>query len=71
MEKAKQRYKNEKQEFYLSFFEDNGYEEKLVNGFYLVKSQNGDTKKWQVGLYTRDSFKRYKDFSGVQGRLIE
>lgn len=59
---SKKESKN-KQNFLLSFFEDNGYEEKMVNDFYLVKNWNGNTKTWQVGIYTKDSFKLYKEFT--------
>ena len=52
-----------KQEFLLSFFNDNGYEEKQVNGFWLVKQWNGNTKDWQVAIYTNQSFTKYKEFT--------
>ena len=60
-----QRVKSNKtrQEFLLSFFNDNGYEEKQVNSFWLVKQWNGNTKDWQVAIYSNQSFNKYKEFT--------
>lgn len=56
--------KNKHQLFLLSFFPQatSQYEEKEVNGFWLVKQQHGITKEWRVFIYTQESFKKYKDF---------
>ena len=53
---------NRQQEFLQSFFQGEGYEEKEVNGFWLVKQISGITKETMVGVYTQESFKLYKDF---------
>ncbi len=50
-----------RQQFLLSFFTEAGYIEKQINGFWLIKSMNGDTKQWQVSIYTPESYQRYKD----------
>jgi hypothetical protein len=51
-----------KQEFLLSFFPSKDvYDEKEVNGFWLVKQWNGFFKCWEVHIFSKDSFKRYSD----------
>ena len=64
--KNKEKYNNSRHNFLLSFFEDNGYEEKEVNDFWLIKQWNGHTQKWQVAIFTKESFKRYKEFGNKQ-----
>lgn len=59
--KQKGRLAKNRQEFLLSFFSDNGYEEKEVNGFWLVKQHNGNTGNWQVAIYSKEAFERYKN----------
>lgn len=52
-----------RQKFLLSFFDKDKYTEKEVNGFMLVKSYNADYKHWQVAIFEKDSFKKYKEFN--------
>ena len=49
-----------RQDFLLSFFNDEGYQEKEVNGFYLVKQWNGNNKSWQVAIYPKQSYENMK-----------
>lgn len=49
------------QDFLLSFFEDDYYQEREVNGFWLVKKYDGSKDIWDVYLYTAESFKAYKN----------
>ena len=59
--------KKRQQEFLLTFFSDEPkYQEKEINGFILVKCFNGNNKRWQVAIYTQDSFRNYKE----QGKLL-
>ena len=59
----KSRKSEARNDFYLSFFDDKKeYEEKEINGFWLVRTFNPVTNKCQVMLYTRESFKAYKEF---------
>ena len=49
--------------FYLSFFEEKdatSYAEKEVNGYWIVRSYNTDSKQTQAALYSQDSFRKYK-----------
>lgn len=50
-------------QFFLSFFNGQGYEEKEMNGFWLVKHWDTDHSIWVVALYRNDEFKRYKGFA--------
>ena len=40
--------------------ETDHYEEKDMGGEIWVKMWNGGTKRWQVGIFSPESFKRYK-----------
>ena len=52
-----------RQMFLLTFFNGEGYEEKEVNGFWLVKQIAGDTGTPQVAIYTKEAFENYKKFN--------
>lgn len=39
------------------------YEERLIGDEWYVKSFNGGTKRWQVAIYSKDSFRRYKSYT--------
>ena len=51
-----------KQDFLLTFFDGEGYQEKEVNGFFLVKQWNKYTKEWNVAIFTREGFTKRKQF---------
>jgi len=56
------------QEFLLHFFKDQKdkrippdyYEEKWIDGFMLIKRFNGDNGKWEVAVFTPNSYEKYK-----------
>ena len=50
------------QSFLKSFFSENQYEEKEVNGFWLVQQINGWSGRPIIAIYTQESFKKYKAF---------
>ena len=52
-----------RQMFLLSFFEGEGYAEKEVNGFWLIRSISGTTGIPQVAIYTKEAFDNYKKFN--------
>ena len=59
----KRKRDTQRREFLLTFFNHSGidkYEEKEINGYWLVKEFNGDTKRWQVAIFTKESFEKYK-----------
>jgi len=58
----KQKKQSTRNKFLLSFFSEDKYQEKEVNGFWLVKQFNSGNGKWQVAVYTKESFKSYKNF---------
>ena len=51
-------------QFLLTFFnqEADHYEEKELNGFWLVKQKNNDNDTWQVCIFTKESFNNYKNY---------
>lgn len=59
IEKSEENNKN-RMGFLLSFFDGEGYEEKKVNGFWLIKHWNGNIKAWRVSIYTEESHEKYK-----------
>lgn len=63
MGEYKQKMSKQRHSFLLTFFDNTTiYEEKQVNGFWLVKHLNGNTNTLEVNIYTPDSFKVYKTF---------
>lgn len=61
-------YKNEhtenRRKFFLTFFNDEeGYEEKNVNGWWLIKHRDADRDLWTVHLYSNESYRNYKNRS--------
>lgn len=58
----KQKTHSRQQEFLLTFFDKDEYQEKEVNGFWLIKSWNGNVENWQVGIYTQESYENYKKY---------
>lgn len=65
-------YNKIRQRFLLSFFDDeNRYEEKIINGFYLIKQFNRNVLDWEVAIYTEDSYrKKLKHKEKVRNLLI-
>lgn len=50
-----------RQLFLLTFFDQNGgYEEKNVNGFWLIKQFDNVKKIWQVAIYTAEAYRKRK-----------
>lgn len=49
-----------KQKFLLTFFNEDKYQEKEVNGFWLIKQWNKDKGKWQVAIYSKEKYQNYK-----------
>jgi hypothetical protein len=51
-------------QFLLTFFnqETDHYEEKEINGFWIIKQKNNDNDTWQVAIYTKESFNNYKNY---------
>ena len=55
-----QEAKRRKQDFLRSFFDKSGYQEKEVNGFWLVKQGGGNEI---VAIYTKEAFENYKKYN--------
>lgn len=64
--KTKKLNKRIKQEEKLArFVQDyDHYEERQVGEEFWVKQYNGNSDKWQIAVYSRESFRNYKKFKG-------
>jgi hypothetical protein len=75
MKPHKEKAAKVRQAFLLTFFDSEGYEEKEVNGYWLVRSINGATGNPQVAVFSQESFKNYKEagssFFGQQDNHIK
>lgn len=68
MNKDKKRRLQDRKIFLLSFFNlfpANTYAEIEVNGFWLIRYQNGNNKNWNVALYSKESYRQYKQGGGL------
>ena len=65
--KLKQQKRLERQLGLLQEFsqEQDHYEEKKIGDNWYIKSWNGGTKRWQVAIYSPDSYRRYKSYSNL------
>lgn len=60
----KNRYNKQRQAFLMTFFDSvEGNEHKEVNGFILEKMWNGNTKNWQVAIYTKEMWARREQYA--------
>lgn len=51
-----------RQEELLKNFEGDFYQEKRIGDEWYVKSYNGGTGRWQVSIYSLESYRKYKSF---------
>ncbi len=62
----KQTKRRDRQEILLKAFSNQTiehYEEKQVEDCWFVKMYNAGNKKWQIAIYSKESFAQYKQFS--------
>ncbi len=50
--------------------EQDHYEERKVGNEWYIKSWNGGTNRWQVSVYSEQSYRRYKSY-GEQKREFD
>ena len=64
-DKEKQKKNNAtRHAFLLTFFsEGEHYDEVLIHGYTLIKQWNGATKRWEVAIYTPESYENKQHFS--------
>lgn len=62
MTKKKKEERLKRQEELLKLFNGDFYQEKLIDGKWYVKMYNRGTDRWQVAIFTQESFSRYKTF---------
>ena len=58
-----------RQDFLHSFFSTAGYQEKFVNGFWLVKQYNPSLNQEIVAIYSQESYKKYKEYNNAKNNL--
>lgn len=51
---------NNRSEFLKTFFTEESYQEKEMNGFWLIHHWSGQTEKWEVAVYTKEGYTNYK-----------
>jgi hypothetical protein len=51
--------------------EEDHYEEKKIGDDWYIKSFNGATCKWQVSIFSNQSYKNYKTFGDAKKEDIE
>lgn len=66
----------QKRLFLLTFFEsEEGYEEKEVNGWWLVKHWDGNVNRWAVSIYSKESIdnlhKGQAKFKAQRGGMLD
>lgn len=61
MKPHKEKASKNRQAFLLTFFDEEGYAEKELNGFWLVRSINGATGNPQVAVFSQEAYKNYKE----------
>lgn len=60
-----------RQQELLSNFEGDFYQEKKIGDEWYIKSFNGGTGRWQVGIYNDIAYRRYKSYKQDSKDLIE
>ena len=59
----KKDFNKTRHEFLKTFFDvQEEYQVKEVNGFMLVQQWNGNTKEWQVAIYSKESWGKAKEW---------
>lgn len=69
--KKKKLERAERQKELLKHFTEDHYEEKEIEQEWFVKMWNGDKKIWQVAVFSKESFARYKQFQKSKAEAQE
>lgn len=69
MGKISKENKRRRQEELLKNFEGDYYQEKKIGDKWFVKQYNRNTERWQVAIYSEESFSRYKEYIENKKRL--
>ena len=62
MGKLKQAKRLARQQELLKNFEGDFYQEKQVGDEWYIKQWNGGTQRWQVAIYSKQSYANYKSY---------
>lgn len=60
---TKKQLNREKHERLLRLFDGEGYEEFHAPKYVFVKQWNGGTERWEVAIYTKDSWQRKEEYN--------
>lgn len=73
MTKKKRELRRLRQEELLKNFQqdEDHYEEKKVGSEWYIKNWNGGTKKWQVSVYSNQSYRNYKNYNESRNEIFE
>ena len=64
MGKLKKELNQRRHEFLLTFFDkDSGHSDKEINGFVLEKRWNGNLNRWEVAIYTPESYQKVVEYN--------
>ena len=66
---GKKEQRRKRQEELLKNFEGDFYQEKKVRNQWLVKQYNRNTERWQVAIYSEESFRKYNEYNQNKQRL--
>lgn len=59
-------------QFLLTFFDSqNCYQEKEINGFFLIKQFNQEQMVWEVATYTKESYQKKKAHGDRVEKLLK
>ena len=50
-----------RQSFLSTFFTGEGYEEREVNGYWLINQWDGNNKRWVIYVYSPESYRAYDE----------
>lgn len=60
---TKKEKRRARQEELLKHFDGDFYQEKKIGEQWFVKQWNGNSNKWQVAIFSEQSFNKYKQFN--------
>lgn len=65
-------YDKIRRDFLLSFFDkENKYQEKEINGFFIIKQFSNKLMNWEVAIYTKESYRKKQTHKAKISNLIE
>ncbi|MDD5068994.1 MAG: hypothetical protein PHN89_05380 [Candidatus Pacebacteria bacterium] len=66
MSKTSRNKRLERQRKLLLNFKGDFYQEKKIGNEWYIKRWNGDVGRWEVAIYSQESYARYKQFKEIE-----